>query len=54
MDGRGDDRVDIAVGFKGGVSELSEVRPSGQVNGFKRWSVLYFRVESFPNFDAFL
>lgn len=42
MDRRGDDRVDIAVGFKGGVSELSEVRASGQVNGFKRWSVLWF------------
>lgn len=54
MDGRGDDIVDIAVDYKGGVSELSEVRASGQVNGFKRWSVLYFRVESFPNFDAFL
>lgn len=40
MDGRGDDSVDIAAGFEGGVSELSEVRASGQVNGFKRWSVL--------------
>lgn len=42
MEGRGDDRVDIAVCCGGDVSEFSEARQSGQINCFKRWSVLLF------------